>query len=188
MSTITTTLGPSRGKGLRDPLDQEPHTFWLVLRRRINNLQPRAASRKFLQKLYERARLQVGLDIPNRFAGYAVSISTPVPNQASVVRDSVSPDCDPSHLSIDQKRPFSIDCGAETHQNAFVTGKIIGMLQKSLVSQISRGGADDAPIIAEALDAQRTVRQFAIPDGKILSLPYKINVTICQVEIDGHYG
>ena len=65
--------------------------------------------------------------------------------------------------------------------------KIIGMLRESLVSQICRGGAHDAPVVAEALDAQRTISQFAIPDGKILSLPYQINITIGQVEIDGHF-
>src|SRR5882724_12292948 len=61
------------------------------------------------------------------------------------------------------------------------------MLRTSFVSQIGRGGAHHAPVVAEALDAQRTVRQFAIPDGKILSLPDQIDVTIRQIEVDGHF-
>ena len=55
-------------------------------------------------------------------------------------------------------------------------GKIIGMLRKSFLSQIGWRGAHHASVIAEALHAQRTVRQFAIPDGKILSLPDAVEV------------
>jgi hypothetical protein len=96
-------------------------------------------------------------------------------------------DYDPLHFSVYQKGPVSIDRQAETHQYALVMRKIIGLLRRPFIFQIWRGGAHNAPVLAEALDAQGTVRQFAIPDGKVLSLPYKINITICQIEIDGHF-
>lgn len=65
--------------------------------------------------------------------------------------------------------------------------KIIGVLRSSPCLQIGWRRAHDPPILGEALDAQRTIRQFAIPDGKILSLPYEVNITVRQVEIDGHF-
>ena len=68
-----------------------------------------------------------------------------------------------------------------------MVGKIIGMSRKSFASQIRRGGAHDPPVVGETLDAQRAVRQFAIPNGRVLSLPYEINVTIRQVEIDDQF-
>src|SRR5882724_12565532 len=61
------------------------------------------------------------------------------------------------------------------------------MLRTSFISQIGRRGAHHAPVVAEALDAQRTVRQLAIPDGKILSLPDQIDIAIRQIEVDGHF-
>jgi hypothetical protein len=72
------------------------------------------------------------------------------------------------------------------HQYALVMRKIVGMLRTSAFLQICRGGAHNAPVVGEALDPQRGIRQFAIPDGEILSLPDKIHITIGQVEIDGH--
>jgi hypothetical protein len=99
----------------------------------------------------------------------------------------LAPNDDPSRFTIYLKRPLSIDRLSETHQNAFVVSEIIGMLRKSFISQIFQGGTHDSPIVAETLHAQRTVRQLAIPDSKILSLPHKINVTIRQTEIDGHF-
>src|SRR5258708_37092081 len=94
---------------------------------------------------------------------------------------------DPPHFSVHQKGPVSIDCQTETHQYALVMDEIIGMSWKSFAPQIRRRGAHDPPAVGEALDAQRAVRQFAIPDGEILSLPYQIDITIRQVEIDGHF-
>jgi hypothetical protein len=117
----------------------------------------------------------------------AVSAPTPIPNEAAVICDSVPAYCDAAGPSIYQKRQLSIDRRAETHQDPFVMPEIIGVLRTSVVSRIGRRGAHDTPVVTQALDAQRTVRQLAIADGEILSLPVKINVTIRQVEIDGHF-
>ena len=49
--------------------------------------------------------------------------------------DPLSPDGDPPHFSVHQKGPVAIDRLAETHQNALVIGKIIGMLRTPFISQ-----------------------------------------------------
>ena len=48
-------------------------------------------------------------------------------------------------------------------------------------------GESGRAVVGEAFDAQRAVGQFAIPDGKILSLPNKINKAIGQIEIDSYF-
>ena len=89
------------------------------------------------------------------------SIEAPVPDQAAVVRDPVTLDDDPPYFSVYQKGPVLIDRQSETHQYALVMRKIVGMLRTSAFLQIYRGGAHNAPVIGEALDPQRAIRQFA---------------------------
>jgi len=93
---------------------------------------------------------------------------------------------DPPLLAVNQEGPVAIGRQAVTHDEAFVMDKIIGMLRSSSCLQIDRGRAHDPPVLNEALYAQDAVRQLAIPNGKILSLSDKINITFGQVEIDGH--
>src|SRR5258708_16282403 len=93
---------------------------------------------------------------------------------------------DPSRFSIYQKRPLSVDRLSEAHQDAFVMSEVIGVSRQPFAFQICRGGAHHAPVVAETLDAQRAVREFAIPDGQILALPYHIYLTIRHLDIDRH--
>src|SRR5258708_12970523 len=93
---------------------------------------------------------------------------------------------DPSRFSIYQKRPLSVDRLSEAHQDAFVMSEVIGVSRQPFAFQICRGGAHHAPVVAETLDAQRAVREFAIPDGQILSFPYQIDVPIRQLETHVH--
>ena len=88
------------------------------------------------------------------------SIEAPVPDQAAVVRDPVTLDDDPPYFSVYQKGPVLIDRQSETHQYALVMRKIVGMLRTSAFLQICRGGAHNAPVIGEALDPQRAIRQL----------------------------
>jgi hypothetical protein len=135
-----------RRKRLCEPLDQETHPFRLILSGRIDNLQPRAASGEFLQKLDKCAGLQVRFHIPKRFPRYAVSIPAPVPNQAAVVCDPMPPDHDPPRFAIDQKGPISVDRLAEMYKDAFVVGEIVSVPRISFISQICRRGTHRTPL------------------------------------------
>ncbi len=56
--------GVQNGKRLSNPLDQQADALRLILGGGIDNLKPGAAGRVFVQKLHERAGLQIRIDIP----------------------------------------------------------------------------------------------------------------------------